>query len=216
MRAIGKAKAARKVPRGETRRAELVAVAERVFLDNGFAETTMQMIASRAGASKETLYRHFESKEMLFSEVIGRRAAQISGPESALAREEMPRIVLFDVGISLLRVLTQGDACSLFSLVVAETPRAPELGAIFYSHGPGAVLKRLTAYLQSATTRGELRCEQPTQAARLFLGAVVANYHLLSLIGQPAAPINNVEMGSHVRSAVEMFLARYGAMPPES
>jgi TetR/AcrR family transcriptional regulator, mexJK operon transcriptional repressor len=47
----------RRVPRGRTRREEIVAIAERVFLECGFTETTMQLIADRAGASKETLYR---------------------------------------------------------------------------------------------------------------------------------------------------------------
>jgi TetR/AcrR family transcriptional repressor of mexJK operon len=205
------AKRFRRVPRGEKRRAELVVVAERVFLDRGFMETTMQMIASRAGASKETLYRHFANKEALFSEIVNRRAAQISGPESALARDGTPGRVLFDVGLGLLRVMTKGDACSLFSIVVAETPRTPELGAIFYSQGPGITLDRLAAYLRSATARGELRCRQPMRAAKLFLGAVVANYHLLSLIGQSAGRITDSDMRSHVRSAVAMFLAQYGA-----
>ncbi len=208
-----KAKPVRRVPRGETRRAELAGVAERVFLERGFSETTMQMIASRAGASKETLYRHFESKEALFAEVVSRRAAQVSGPESALARDGAPRRVLCDLGLSLMRVMTQGDAWALFSLVIAETPRTPELGAIFYAKGPGTTLDRLTTYLRSATARGELRCRQPTRAAKLFLGAVVANYHLLGLIGQPAAPLTDADMRSHVRSAVAMFLARFGASP---
>jgi AcrR family transcriptional regulator len=207
------AKPARRVPRGDRRRTELAVVAERVFLERGFTETTMQMIASRAGASKETLYRHFANKEALFSEIVSRRAALISGPESALAREGTPERVLFDLGLGLLRVMTRGDACSLFSIVVAEAPRAPELGAIFYSQGPGTTLNRLTAYLRSATARRELRCRQPARAAKLFLGAVVANYHLLSLIGQPAARITDSDMRSHVRSAVAMFVARYGALP---
>jgi TetR/AcrR family transcriptional repressor of mexJK operon len=206
------AKPARRVPRGDKRRTELAIVAEQVFLERGFTETTMQMIASRAGASKETLYRHFANKEALFAEIVSRRAAQISGPESALACDGAPRRVLFDLGLGLLRVMTQGDACSLFSIVVAETPRTPALGAIFYSRGPGTTLDRLTAYLRSATARRELRCRQPARAAKLFLGAVVANYHLLSLIGQPAAQITQSDMRSHVRSAVAMFLARYGTL----
>jgi TetR/AcrR family transcriptional repressor of mexJK operon len=207
------AKPARRVPRGDKRRAELAHVAERVFLERGFTETTMQMIASRAGASKETLYRHFANKEALFAEIISRKAAQISGPDSALARDGTPRRVLFDLGLGLLRVMTRGDACSLFSIVVAETPRTPELGAIFYSRGPGTTLDRLTAYLRSATARRELRCRQPARAAKLFIGAVVANYHLLSLIGQPTTRITDSDMRLHVRGAVAMFLARYGVLP---
>ena len=68
----------RRIPRGEKRREEIAEVAERVFLELGFNETTMQIVASRAGASKETLYRHFGSKEGLFSEVVRARTARFS------------------------------------------------------------------------------------------------------------------------------------------
>ena len=89
-------KAARRVPRGEKRREEIAAVAERVFLRGGFTETTMQIIAQDAGASKETLYRHFGNKEELFSEVIRGRSARIGrkGGEiicRGLASRDSPR-----------------------------------------------------------------------------------------------------------------------------
>jgi TetR/AcrR family transcriptional regulator, mexJK operon transcriptional repressor len=73
----------RRIPRGEKRREEIAAVAERVFLELGFTDTTMQIVASRAGASKETLYRHFGSKEGLFSEVVRARAVRVYGGTEA-------------------------------------------------------------------------------------------------------------------------------------
>jgi TetR/AcrR family transcriptional regulator, mexJK operon transcriptional repressor len=210
LRQDGEPKPVRRVPRGDIRRMELADVAEHVFLERGFANTTMQMIASRAGGSKETLYRHFASKEALFAEIVGRKAARISGPESALARDGTPEQVLFELGHSLLSMMTRSDTSLLFSVVVAEAPRSPELAAIFYAHGPGVTLRRLTDYLRAATRRGDLHCEQPLRAAKLFLGAVVAQHHLQSLIGQPPAPVPEVEIREHVRAAIAMFLARYG------
>jgi TetR/AcrR family transcriptional regulator, mexJK operon transcriptional repressor len=190
---------------------ELAGVAERLFLKHGFTETTMQMIASEAGGSKETLYRHFASKEALFAELISARAAAIAGPQSALAGDEAPDKVLTELGLSLMRVISMRDASSLLSIVVAETHRAPDLASIFYCQGPGATLERLTGYLRSATRRGQLRCPDPQRAAKLFLGAVISQHHLYSLIGQPAKPVTKVEMRKHVRAAVEMFLSHFAA-----
>ena len=208
-------KSMRRVPRGDIRRQELADVAMQVFLERGFANTTMQMIASRAGGSKETLYRHFESKEALFAEIVGRKAVRISGPESALARDGAPEEALFELGHTLLSLMTRSDTSSLFSVVVAEAPRSPQLAAIFYKHGPGATLERLTDYLRAATRPGDLHCEQPLRAAKLFLGAVVAQHHLYSLIGQPPTPVSEVEIREHVRAAIAMFLARYRPRPEE-
>jgi TetR/AcrR family transcriptional repressor of mexJK operon len=209
----GEPKPSRRVPRGDIRRMELADVAEQVFLERGFANTTMQMIASRAGGSKETLYRHFASKEALFAEIVGRKAARISGPESALARDGTPEQILYELGHSLLSMMTKRDTSSLFRVVVGEAPRSPELAAIFYAHGPGVTLQRLTDYLRAATRRGDLHCEQPLRAAKLFLGAVIAQHHLYSLIGQPPTPLSETEIREHVRAAITMFLARYGPRP---
>ncbi|WP_407170239.1 TetR/AcrR family transcriptional regulator [Bradyrhizobium sp. ORS 111] len=191
---------------------ELIDVAERLFLEGGFAETTMQMIAEAAGASKETLYRHFSSKELLFAGIVDRKARELSGPESTLARGGSPEVVLFDLGIGLLHLVLRGPASSLFRILVAEAPRAPELGDLFYNRGPGRTVRRLAGYLAAATERSELRCEDPQGAARLFLGAVVAQYHLHLLVQPNWKRPSEREMRAHVKSAVAMFLAKYGPL----
>jgi TetR/AcrR family transcriptional repressor of mexJK operon len=204
-----KKKARRRVPRGAKRRAEIVSVAERVFLKRGFADTTMQMIASLAGGSKETLYRHFASKEALFAEIVDRKAALISGPQSALARDEAPETTLCELGLTLMHLMMKSDTSSLLKIVVAEAPRSPQLAKVFYARGPGATLERLTDYLRLATQRRQLQCPQPLLAAKLFIGSVIAQHHLYSLIGQPAGAPSESEMRKHVQAAVAMFLARY-------
>ena len=201
----------RKVPRGSKRRIELAAVAERTFLKYGFSDTTMQMIASEAGSSKETLYRHFSSKEALFTELINARVASIAGPQSSLASDAPPEQALTELGIGLMRLLVKDDAMFLLRIVMAETHRAPDLGRILYQHGPGITLERLTAYLRAATRRGQLRCPDPQRAAKLFLGSVASHYHLLGLIGEPLNRITANEMRLHVRAAVDMFLSHFAA-----
>lgn len=205
-----KARIVRKVPRGKQRRMELAKVAERLFLAHGFSNTTMQMIASEAEASKETLYRHFSNKEALFAELISAKATELTGAQSAMARDEPPATALFELGTNLMQMLAaKSGSSSLFNMVVADAHRAPDLARIFYDRGPGTTLKRLTAYLRSATQRGQLRCPDPRLAAKLFLGAVVSHHHLHCLIGQPAGPISTAEARRHVEAAVEMFLSHF-------
>lgn len=195
---------------------ELAKVAERLFLKHGFADTTMQMIASEAEASKETLYRHFSSKEELFAKLISTKAAGIAGPQSALARDEPPAAALFELGMNLMQMMAKSGAAALFKLVVADAHRAPDLAGIYYNCGPGTTLKRLTAYLRSATQRGQLHCPDPRRAAKLFLGAVVSFHHLHCLIGQPPDPISTAEMRRHVEAAVEMFLSHFAGLKTDS
>lgn len=201
----------RRVPRGQKRREEIVAVAEHIFLERGFTEATMQLIATRAGASKETLYRHFGSKEELFAEVVRRRSARITGGEDGqLDVEGTPRDVLGKLALNLLHTLTQDGALSFHRVMVSEATRAPELGCIYYTQGPARVLCELASYLAAATHRGELLCPHPELAAKLFLGAVVANHQILGLVAPDLEPLTAEKMRAHVVEAVDLFLARYG------
>jgi TetR/AcrR family transcriptional regulator, mexJK operon transcriptional repressor len=204
-------KTGRRVPRGHKRREEIAAIAERIFLERGFTETTMQLVAARAGASKETLYRRFGNKEELFAEIVRRRSARITGGQDGeLDMNGTPREVLGRLGLNLLDFLTLADSLSFTRIMVAEAVRAPELGRIFYAQGPARVLRELARYLRRAARRGELRCPEPELAAKLFLGAIVAIYQIVGLIAPGLEPFKGKKKRAHVDEAVELFLARYG------
>jgi TetR/AcrR family transcriptional repressor of mexJK operon len=204
-------KTGRRVPRGDRRREEIAAIAERIFLERGFTETTMQLVAARAGASKETLYRHFGNKEELFAEIVRRRSARITGGhDGELDVTGTPREVLGRLGLNLLQFLTRADSLSFYRIMVAEAVRAPELGRIFYAQGPARVLSEVARYLGCATRRGELRCLEPELAAKLFLGTIVANYQILGLVAPGFEPFEGKKMRAHVEEAVMLFLTSYG------
>lgn len=57
--------------RDQTRhRREILAVAEALFAENGYFQTTMQMIADRAEFSVGYLYKHFAGKEEMYQEMV--------------------------------------------------------------------------------------------------------------------------------------------------
>ncbi|MHA7132358.1 TetR/AcrR family transcriptional regulator [Oerskovia turbata] len=65
-----------RMPRGE-RRAQLLAVAERLFSDHGYHHITMDDIADGAGVSKPVLYRHFPSKLDLYLALVDEQGAAL-------------------------------------------------------------------------------------------------------------------------------------------
>src|SRR5260221_4658252 len=52
------------------KRGAIVEAARQAFLQNGYAQTSMERIAETAGVSIKTVYRHFENKDDLFSAVM--------------------------------------------------------------------------------------------------------------------------------------------------
>ena len=198
------------VPRGERRRLEIAAVAEQVFFENGFTDATMQSIAVRAGASKETLYRHFGSKEELFAEIVETRARGfIHDLDEHFSRPGTVAEILSRVGRRAIEMLFDPIAIKLCRTVIAESPRNPALGRIFLDEGPYRVRLGLTNYLTAATTRGELACPDPTLAAIFFFGLVMSSLHLDRLVLIPPPRMTEDEVRLHVDEAVAIFLARY-------
>jgi TetR/AcrR family transcriptional regulator, mexJK operon transcriptional repressor len=199
------------VPRGERRRREIVAVAEQVFLNRGFAATTMLTVAAEAGASKETLYRHFRSKEDLFAEVVSNRAQQMRAKLDAdFDRPNAMSDVLKDLGTRLLTHMSRPDMVCLLRMVIAEVPRNPGIGRIFFDNGPEQTRLRLSAYLTAARERGEFVGTDPALAATVFLSAALGSQHLLRLTISEPPPLSADEIARRVDEIVAVFMNHYG------
>lgn len=198
------------VPRGERRRLEIVRVAETVFLLSGFAATTMSAVAAEAGASKETLYRHFGSKEGLFAEVVENRARLLREKLDAdFDRPDAMADVLHDLGTRLLTHMHGPEVMCLLRIVISEVPRDPEIGRIFYVHGPERTRLRLAEYLGAARERGEFHGDTDL-AASIFLAAIVGSLHLVRLTHLDIPVPSPSEVQERVTEVVAMFLQRYG------
>jgi AcrR family transcriptional regulator len=59
--------------KGEVRRSQILAVAQRLLVRNGWRNTTLGQIAREAGISQAGLLHHFESKEQLLHAVLEAR-----------------------------------------------------------------------------------------------------------------------------------------------
>lgn len=171
----------------------------------------MNEIATRAGASKETLYRHFGSKEGLFAEIVTNRAQGfLSSLDENFERPGSVPEVLRSIGMRMLESILGADAISLCRIVIAETPRNPDLGTLFFASGPDRVLTRLSAFLATAAARGEISCPDCDQASRIYLGALIGAYHLRRLIAPESVRLSTQQIATHVDEIVAMFMQRYG------
>jgi len=63
------------------RRQQIVSVASELFSKNGFNGTTTKEIADRAGVSEAIIFRHFPTKQALYSAIIDFKTALLASPE---------------------------------------------------------------------------------------------------------------------------------------
>jgi len=79
---------------GSERRAEILAAAERIFVQGGYEGATIRRIADEVGVSPTALYMHFPDKHAMLTaigaealdELLARSEAIAAGPEDAKAR----------------------------------------------------------------------------------------------------------------------------------
>lgn len=122
--------------KGQKRKQAMIQAARRVFIDNGFEGTTLDMIIELSGGSRSSLYTHFGDKEGLYIAVVQDTIESIFLDMEEVEIEPSLRGVLEIHGKRFLNSILNPETLSLFRLIVSETDRFPKLGEIFYKIGP--------------------------------------------------------------------------------
>ena len=97
-------------PLQRRKRSAILDGAKTVFLREGFGLATMDNVASAAGVGKQTVYRHFKSKEALFVGLVSSMCAQVGGLLASAQGEQTdgaPEVELRELGWLLARALVQ-------------------------------------------------------------------------------------------------------------
>jgi TetR/AcrR family transcriptional repressor of mexJK operon len=182
-------------PRARAKRDQIRAGAQRLFLERGLAGTGTDAIASEAGVSKQTLYVYYQNKEELFVDVM--RHLIHDNPQNPLQVDE-GNLQTFEEVRRALSVLAQGlianlmqpDYLGLIRVVIAETPRLPQLGSLFRSALPERVLENVSAILENARESGVIGAVDADAASRMLVGALLtyAVYDGLLVGDEPPQP----------------------------
>jgi TetR/AcrR family transcriptional regulator, mexJK operon transcriptional repressor len=129
-------------PLQRRKRTAILDGAKAVFLSQGFGLATMDDVAAAAGVGKQTVYRHFKSKEALFVGLVSSMCAEVGGVLAGAQDDEAdgsPEAELRKLGWMLAQSLITPDYLRLYRAIVAEAERLPELGQVFYENGAKVV-----------------------------------------------------------------------------
>jgi TetR/AcrR family transcriptional repressor NalC len=125
-----------KTQRGRDRVEELLTQAIDIFIENGYAGTSIDEVIRRAGGSRSTVYQNYGSKEGLFLAALQHMAdgiyeAYMKRYRHGLTLEEDLRTYA-DI---MLTALTEPKALGAQRLIYAETTRIPKIGRWFFREG---------------------------------------------------------------------------------
>jgi TetR/AcrR family transcriptional repressor of mexJK operon len=195
-------------PKSDQKRQQILDAATDLFTAQGYANTSLDQVASAAGVSKQTIYSHFSSKDNVLREGVKRRCmqAQLTGDLSDLS---LPPTVFFPMfAARFVGTLLDDTTLRMYRLCLNEGERHPEIGLSFFESGPKLVVQALAQYLAAATARNELQVSHPELAAAQFLFMVKGlpvETALLSLQEQPYE-ISNEE---YIKETCAMFVRAY-------
>lgn len=161
------------------KREQLLHAAMNVFIEHGYAGTSMDMVALSTGVSKPTLYNRFQDKEGLFSELIARvTIRRLIFPQYPALLTQPPLVLLRKQARAIITKLDDREYLSLMRLILGESARFPELAQLYTRTviQPGHLC--FSAYLSTCA----LRVPAPPISALLYIGSLIGFVLLRALL----------------------------------
>lgn len=185
---------------------EIVGAAIEVFAERGFAAARLDDIAARAGVSKGAIYLYFSTKEDIFRAVIEQGVAPnlglVQGVIAADGRPFADRLRAFAEVIST--VAASSPVGGIIKMVIGESRNFPELARAWYEQLIEPALGALTAAIEAAQARGELKAGN----ARQYAVSLISPMLLAVIWRETFAPIGAapLDIPTLARQHVELWL----------
>jgi AcrR family transcriptional regulator len=215
----------------EDRRLQIVKVAMRLFSERGFRGTTTKEIAQAAGVSEAIIFRHFATKEDLYTAIIDSKAcagasacpiASDSGhPFNVEAirsfagdamSERDDRAVFRQIALSMMEH-HQSDP-DFLRLLMYSALEGHQLAQIFWDKNVRVLYEFLGGYIRERQRDGVFRAVNPFIAVRAFVGAII--HHSLNNMlwdTDPARRILDIPNEEAAREFTEILLRGIAADP---
>lgn len=193
-------------PKDLGKRDAILDAASRLFLAQGFAGTSMEAVAERAGVSKITVYAHFSDKDTLFSAMIRARCESYNRPDRfAVYADLAPRQALTEMGRNFLALLLDPEVLRLYRVISAEAGSRPKVARLFYEAGPERAIELFTDYFRRAAARGHFAIDDPAKVADDTLSLLKGKLHLRATLNLRPRP-SPAEVAAHVDRVVGLIL----------
>ena len=172
---------------GDERRSQILQVAIRLFSKKGFSGTTTKEIARGAGVSEAMVFRHFATKEELYSAILDHKACEGGMRvlpwekdivEKRAIEENDDYNVFYNLAINALE--HQQNDVDFMRLLFHSALEGHELSQMFFERFISRLYEFLSAYISKRQKAGAMREVEPRVVVRAFLGMII--HHSLNNI----------------------------------
>jgi AcrR family transcriptional regulator len=192
-------------PDDETRQI-IYEAARHEFAANGFAATSTETVARRAGISTKTLYRLVPNKSALFEGMVSDRLDRFLSDLSLQVAEDADIETGLNAALMACADLTlDAEVVSLQRIILQETGQFSDLAATFYTKGIARTAAALSNWLRLQVRRGLIELDNVEEAAGMLIGMVASAPQRAAIYGGVKLP-SRTQIRTRVRRCVALFL----------
>jgi AcrR family transcriptional regulator len=192
-------------PDDETRRL-IYEAARHEFAGDGYAATSMETVARRAGVSTKTLYRLIPNKAALFEGMVSDRLdrflseVNLHTADQADIEEALRAALMVCADLVL-----DEEVVALQRMMLQEAGKFSGIAELFYTNGIQRSVVALADWLRVQQARGSIALDDVEEAAGMLLGMVASAPRRAAIFGGRPLP-SRPQIEARVRTCARLFL----------
>jgi AcrR family transcriptional regulator len=187
----------------QKRKERILDTAYDLFIERGYAETSLVDVARQSGVATRTIYQHYGDKADIFKAVIDERTIlpHIDAPAIDTDRD-LPELLL-DIAHYVCAVAFSKEAISYQRLMIAESNRFPELMRGVFEGLYNRFHSTVAAAFEELAKAGKIPQHDHLQTTKFFIDLLLGAVPLHLTMNWITAPPPESEL----RAKVALFIA---------
>jgi AcrR family transcriptional regulator len=192
-------------PDDETRQI-IYEAARHEIATNGYAATSIETVARRAGVSTKTLYRLIPNKASLFEGMVSDRLDRFLTNVNLHAGDQADiEQALYAALMACADLALDEEVIALQRMVLQETGKSSDIAAVFYKNGIARTIAALADWLRVQQQRGSIVLDNIDEAAGMLLGMVTSAPQRAAIYGGVPVPSRS-KLEARARTCAALFL----------
>jgi len=190
----------------EDTRAIIFDAARHEFAASGYAATSMESVARRAGISTKTLYRLIPNKAALFEAMITNRIDLFASAVRLGACDGRDIEAALGEALTVCgELILDSDVISLQRMILGDSEKFPEIADTFYHKAIRRTERTLANWLKAQNERGLVKLDDAEAAAGMLLGMLVFQPQRAVMFGHAPVP-DREELVRRAQAVAKLFL----------
>jgi AcrR family transcriptional regulator len=194
------------VRRDDETRQVIYEAARNEFAAGGYAATSIEAVARRAGVSTKTLYRLIPNKAALFGSMVSNRLDRLVSEVNLRSADHTDIEEALSAALMVCADLAlDEEVIALQRMVLQEAGKFSDIARMYYTNGIERTAVALADWLRVQQSRGLIALDDIDEAAGMLLGMVAAAPRCAVIFGGLPLPSRS-EIEARVRTCVALFL----------